>query len=273
MSEATLSTGSGRDAMLAWRDLCAAAHRWPLIVRLSWNDIRQRYRRSTLGPSWLTISLAVQVAAMGFVYGGLFNLKVAAYLPHLAAGITVWALMAGMINEGCLCFIAAEGYLKQMALPKSMFAARVVLRCLFNFGHDIVIVIVVLLIYPPAVDWTIVLFVPGLLILALNGLWVGLVLGILCTRFRDLPPIVASVIQVAFFITPVIWIPASLNGHAARFLAYNPFAVFLSLVRDPLMGQAATLSSWLIVAAITVCGWALAFALFARFRARITYWL
>lgn len=262
-----------RDAALAWQDLADAAGRWPLIVHLSWNDIRQRYRRSTLGPSWLTISLAVQVATMGFVYGGLFNLQVGVYLPHLAAGITIWALMAGMINEGCTCFIMAEGYLKQMALPKSMFAARVVLRSFFNFAHDIVIVIVVFLIYPPPTNWTVILFLPGLLVLALNGLWVSLVLGTLCTRFRDLPPIVASVMQVAFFITPVIWISSSLSGHAARFLVFNPFAVFLSLVRDPLMGQAVPLSSWLVAGAITVCGWVLAFALFTRFRARITYWL
>ena len=273
MSDTSLSTGLGRDLELAWRDLAAAGRRWPLIVHLSWHDIRQRYRRSTLGPSWLTISLAVQIGAMGFIYGGLFRLQVSTYLPHLAAGITVWALMAGMINEGCNSFISAEAYLKQMALPKSMFPARVVLRCFFNFCHDIVIVLVVLLIFPPPVDWTIALAIPGLLLLAANGLWVGLLMGLLCTRFRDLPPIVASVMQVAFFITPVIWIPSSLSGHAATLLAFNPFAVFLSLVRDPLMGQAVPYSSWLIGFAITLCGWALAFAAFSRFRARITYWL
>ena len=101
----------------------AAAERWPLIVHLGWQDIRQRYRRSTLGPSWLTISLAVQVATMGFVYGGLFRLDVSIYLPHLAAGITIWALMSSMITEGCNCFIASEAYLKQLALPKAIFPA------------------------------------------------------------------------------------------------------------------------------------------------------
>jgi ABC-2 type transport system permease protein len=154
-----------------------------------------------------------------------------------------------------------------------MFPARVVLRCLFNFCHDIVIVLVVLLIYLPSANLGMVLVIPGLFVLALNGLWVGLLMGMLCTRFRDLPPIVASVIQVAFFITPVIWVPNSLSGHAATLLAFNPFAVFLSLARDPLVGQATPLSHWLVALAITVCGWMVAFIAFARFRARITYWL
>src|ERR1700756_4063682 len=103
LSEAPQLSGFERDLHLAWRDLSAAARRWPLIVHLSWHDIRQRYRRSTLGPLWLTISVAVQIGAMGFLYGGLFNLDVATYLPHLAAGMTIWALIAGMINEGCNC--------------------------------------------------------------------------------------------------------------------------------------------------------------------------
>jgi len=101
----------------------------------------------------------------------------------------------------------------------------------------------------------------------------GLLMGLLCARFRDLSPIVTSVMQVAFFITPVIWIPKSLPGYAASLLTFNPFAVFLSLVRDPLMGQPVPLTYWLIALAITVGGWTVAFLAFARFRARITYWL
>lgn len=265
--------GFKRDLRLAWLDLREAARRWPLILHLSWNDIRQRYRRSTLGPLWLTISVAIQIGALGFVYGRLFKLDLAAYLPHLAAGMTIWALIGSMINEGCMCFISAESYLKQAPLPKSMFPARVVLRCLLNFCHDIVIVLVVLLIYPPAVDWGMALVTLGLVVLALNGLWVGLLMGMLCTRFRDLPPIIASVIQVAFFVTPVIWVSSALSGRAAMLLAFNPFAVFLSLVRDPLMGQPVPLSHWSVAFVITVCGWTVAFFAFARFRARITYWL
>jgi lipopolysaccharide transport system permease protein len=273
LSDASLQAGLERDLRLAWRDLNAAAWRWPLIVHLSWHDIRQRYRRSTLGPLWLTISVAVQISALGFVYGGLFKLDLANYLPQLAAGMTIWALIASMINDGCNCFIVAEAYLKQAPLPKSVFPARVVLRCFFNFCHDIVIVLVVLLIYRTAADRGIALIIPGLLLLALNGLWVALLMGMLCTRFRDLPPIVASVIQVAFFVTPVIWVPSSLSGHAAVLLGFNPFAVFLSLVRDPLMGQAIPLSRWFVAFAITAAGWTVAFLAFARFRARITYWL
>ncbi len=267
------STVFERNVRLALRDLAAASQRWPLIVYLAWHDIRARYRRSVLGPSWLTISVAIQVGALGFLYGALFHLDLATYLPHLATGMTVWALIASTINEGCLCFIQSEGFLKGGALPKSMFPARVALRCLFNFGHDVIIVLIVLLLFPPAFGWQSFLCIPGLVILVINGFWIGLLVGLLCARFRDLPPIVASVLQVAFFVTPVIWVGNSLRGHIAGLLAFNPFAVFLSLVRDPLLGQVVPLDRWAAALAITVAGLALAFLVFSRFRARLTYWL
>jgi ABC-type polysaccharide/polyol phosphate export permease len=244
-----------------------------MIVQLSWHDVRQRYRRSTLGPLWLTVSIAVQVAALGLVYGRLFHLDAATYLPHLAVGMTVWALIAGMINEGCLCFITAEGFLKQVAMPKSVFPARVVLRSLITFGHDAIIVLVVLLILTPLFGWSALLALVGLLLLAVNGLWAGIMFGTLCARFRDLPPIIASVLQVAFFITPVIWQPQTMTGSWALLLRLNPFASFLALIRNPLLGEPVAYSNWLIVLAITLVGWTGAFLLFTRFRARITYWL
>jgi lipopolysaccharide transport system permease protein len=268
-----LLTRHRRDLDLAWRDLAAAARHWPMVVHLGWHDVRQRYRRSTLGHLWLTISVGVQVAALGLVYGRLFHANAGEYLPNLAVGMTCWALIAGMINEGCLCFIAAEGFLKQVALPKALFPARVVLRCLIGFAHDVVIIVAVVLIFSPPLGWPALLAPVGLVLLAVNGLWMALLLGLLCTRFRDLPPIVASILQVAFFITPVIWQPSALTGRWSLLLELNPFASFLALIRDPLLGIPLGLDPWLVALAMTLVGWGGTFLLFSRYRARVTYWL
>jgi lipopolysaccharide transport system permease protein len=273
LSEAIPLPGRRRPVDLAWRDLVEALRHWPLIVHLGWQDVRQRYRRSLLGPLWLTVSVGVQIGSLGLVYGELFHLDLASYLPHLAVGMTVWQLNAAMINDGCLSFIAGESYLKQVALPKMIFPARVVLRSLITFAHDVVIVLVVLVIYTPPSFVGILGSLVGLFMLAVNGLWVGLLFGMGCSRFRDLPPIVGSVLQVAFFLTPVIWIPSTLTGHWKLLLVLNPFASFLSLVRDPLLGETPSLEAWGIVLGVTAIGWILAFAMFVRYRARITYWL
>jgi len=149
LSDAVLLPTRRSNYWLAWHDLIDASRHWRLILHLSWQDVRQRYRRSALGPLWLTVSVAVQIGSLGLVYGELFNLNLSVYLPHLAVGLTVWAMFAATINDGCLCFIAAESFLKQVALPKGIFPARVVLRSLITFAHDVVILVVVLAIYSP----------------------------------------------------------------------------------------------------------------------------
>jgi ABC-type polysaccharide/polyol phosphate export permease len=114
---------------------------------------------------------------------------------------------------------------------------------------------------------------PGLLILCVNGLWIALVLAILCARFRDIQQIIATLLQVAMFVTPIFWSPSQLSGRARVLVDYNILYHFVEIVRDPLMGTAPSLWSWGMVICATVLGWMLAFYLLARFRRRIAYWL
>ena len=83
------------------------------------------------------------------------------------------------------------------------------------------------LIFFVPIGWPGWLFIPGVCLIALNGLWMMLLLGTLCARFRDLPQIISSFVQVVFFMTPVI-------GRAA--MNFNPFAALLAVARDPLIG-------------------------------------
>jgi ABC-type polysaccharide/polyol phosphate export permease len=256
----------------AARDLTlgvASIHLWPM---LAWQEIRQRYRRSVLGPFWLTISTAALLGAMGPLYGKLFGQSIADYFPHLALGFVVWLLIAGLINEGCNTFIAAEGLIKQTRIPLSVHVLRVVWRNLIIFAHHLLIVGVVLSIYPPKVSWGLLLVPLGILAVAVNGAWAGLLIGLLCARFRDIPQIVQSLVQVSFFLTPVLWKPGSL-GRYEWFALWNPFYHFLEIVRAPLMGLPVPVNSWLAVLFISLAGFAVAFAFFVRYRARIAYWV
>src|SRR5262249_29901253 len=95
MTGASAPTSMGRLRLARARaDLLGGLWRWELWGTLGWHDIRQRYRRSTLGPFWLTISTAVMVATLGFVYAGLFGNSLADYLPHLAVGLIVWGFIS-----------------------------------------------------------------------------------------------------------------------------------------------------------------------------------
>ena len=101
---------------------------------------------------------------------------------------------------------------------------------------------------------------------------VTIFLGMAGARFRDIAPIVASLVQVAFFLTPVLWSIDQLGRH--RWAAtWNPLYHFLEIVRAPLLGAPIAPISWQVVIAVTVTGWSFAFLLYCRFRARIAYWV
>jgi lipopolysaccharide transport system permease protein len=104
-------------------------------------------------------------------------------------------------------------------------------------------------------------------------MWIALVLGIFCSRYRDVQQVVASFLQVSMFVTPIMWPPTQLTGRASYLVDYNMLYHYVEIVRDPLMGQPPSGWSWFMVALSIVVGWTFAFSLFARFRRRIAYWL
>ena len=244
-------------------------HLWGL---LGWQDIRRRYRRSIIGPFWLTISMGVLVAVLGTLYGALLKVEIADYVPFLALGFIVWTLISGLITDGCAAFIVAESIIKQVDLPLSVHVYRVVWRNLLIFCHNAAIFVVVAVIFSIWPGWTGLLVLPGLVLFCLNGVWVGLLFGLMSARFRDVPPITDSIVRIAFFVTPIIWMPELLPDRAVL-LDFNPFFHFLELVRTPLLGQAPELVSWLVVLGITLGGWFVTFALFSHCRWRVAYWV
>jgi ABC-type polysaccharide/polyol phosphate export permease len=262
----------GANVRLAWDDIVEgirAIHVWP---SLGWQDVKQRYRRSVLGPFWLTISTGILLSAMGPLYGKLFGQDMSSYFMHLAVSFIAWQLFSSYISDACGAFIASEGYIKQVRLPLTIHVLRLIWKNLIIFFHNMLFVVLVLAYFQPRIGFDIMLVPVGLLFFALNAVWVGIVLGLISARFRDIPVIIGNVVQVFFFLTPVLWQPAMLGKHA-WVVNLNPFYHFLEVVRTPLLGAPINKLSWLAVLAITLIGFAAIVPFFARYRARIAYWV
>lgn len=245
-----------------------------LALLLAWMDLRGRYRRSRLGQFWLTISHAFFVFGIGMLYATFFNAPIERYLPYLAGGFVLWQMLSSLVTDGCQTFISASRFILQQSLPFAVHVVRVVLRNVFIFAHNIVVFFVVLIIFqPPEFGWSALLAIPGLLLIVLNGVWVSLALGTVSARFRDVPQIIGSIMQIMFFMTPIIWSPATVGPRGELVAALNPFAYFIDVVRGPLLGQPPSIESWGVVLAITALGWTGALALYNRYRNRIAYWV
>jgi homopolymeric O-antigen transport system permease protein len=259
-------------AMGAWADLVEGMSKSWMWSAMAMQDIRMRYRGSLLGPFWLTISMVIMIAAMGLIYSRLFNMEITRYLPFLTVGLVIWNFVSTVITEGCQTFLSAQNVITQVRMPFSVHAWRTVYRNLIVLAHNMVIVPLVLIIFRVPVGWSVVAIVPALAILTINSIWVSILLGMISARYRDVPPIVMSFVQVIFFVTPIFWPPEAM-GIWMQALPLNPLFAAVDVVRAPLLGEAPLTYSWPVLLLATVLGSIGTFALFAKFRSRITYWI
>jgi len=261
-----------RRVQRALADLETGFRRWRLAATLARLDIRNRYRGSVLGPFWLTVSTAVMVLGLGLLYSSLFKLPISDYLPYLAVSLLVWNTLSQIVNDACSSLIASEGIIRQMPLPYTVHVLRCVFRNGVIAGHSLPLILVVFLICGVLPGLEALLALPGLALLAVNAFAAALFLGMVCARFRDVAQIVASVMQLAFFMTPVLWKP-ELLGEARVWLPLNPFYVLMETVRGPLVAGGAPPLIWSAALLYTMLTCALALAFFIRFRGRIAFWV
>ncbi len=255
-------------------DIAAAAKRYSLVGMLGWQDVRQRYRRSAVGPFWLTISMGVMIGTIGIVFGQIFNSPMKEFLPFLAAGMILWSFIATTVTEGCTSLIAAESIIKQLPIPLFVHVLRTLWRNILILGHNIIIFPLVLLAVQKPIGLEALLSIPGFVLLALNLAWISLILSVLCARYRDLAQIIASILQIAFYLTPIMWLPSLLPQRSSAYLLdLNPFYHLMQVVRAPLLGLDVSTLSWCVSGGMAVFGWGLAIMFYGYYKRRIAYWL
>ena len=258
----------------AWEDLAGGLSKTELWGRMGWLDVKRRYRRTLLGPFWTSMSLAVYVLSVGLVGAGLWHQNIHEYLPFLVSGMIVWMLVSTIISESCSLLISGQGLFRNIRFEFSIFAYALVWRNVLVFLHNLIVyVLIAIPLKPELIGWTVLLAIPGILLVLINGVWLALLIGMLCLRFRDVQPLVSTALQISMLITPLFWPPESLSGSGRIiFVELNPIYHLIEVVRAPLLGNIPGMTSYVAAVVIATGGWLLAYFVFERFRSRITYW-
>jgi ABC-type polysaccharide/polyol phosphate export permease len=253
-------------------DIRTGALSWRLSRFLAWQDVKQRYRRSTLGPMWLTLSFGIQIISIGVLSASLFGLPISRQLPYVCAGMLFWSLVTQMINEGAGLFVSASPYIIQLRCPLVVFLMQMIWRNGIIVAHNAVIYVTVAAGFAVVPGPSILFWPLGFALVLACLSWMALTSAVISARYRDVPVMIANFLSILFWFTPLMYFPEQLG--AKRWLAdYNPFTHIIALLREPLLGGRPTFNDWLVVLVLAVFGWAGTFLFFARFRARIVYWL
>lgn len=258
---------------IAWIDVIAGLGAVDIWGRLGWRDTKRRYRRTAFGPFWTTVGLALFVSTLGLVWSNLWHRDPKVYLPFLTSGMLCWVLFSSVCTDACVSFIVSEKLLRQLRISYTLLACAGVWRNVVVFFHNLSIYVLVCLYGGVGVTWATLLVIPGFGLLCLNLLWITMLLGLVCARYRDIQHLVVTMLQITLFLTPIFWSPNQLTGTTAILARLNPLYHLIAIVREPLLGEMPALSHWLFVIGFAVLGWSMTILTLTKFRQRIVYWI
>lgn len=270
------SRGFKSDLLIAWNDFIRSFSYWRIFYLIGTNEIKKRYQRSSLGQLWLTLTLAVNIAALGVVWSYLWKMPIAEFLPYIAVGTVFWTYISSSISEGAGLYITSGNYLRELQLPKLSYVNSLFVKNLIIIAHNFLVLVPILLFIGkiPSLQ-SLLLSLAGFILTSICLFPVVTVIAVFSLRFRDLPNIILSLLQIIYYVTPIMWQTKMLSDSSEllRYIVLNPFCVFLSICRDPLCGMEIPPEYWLAAFAYTILSFLIAIPFFSKFRARIVYWL
>lgn len=259
----------------AYLDLWDGLKKWKIWMALAWQDIKLRYRRSVIGPLWITLSMAITVYSMGFLYSRLFHMDLDSYFPYLVSGMLAWGLISGLIIESTEVYLFSSSLIRQIKIPYSFHIHRLCMRNLIIFAHNFLVLIPIYMIFHHRyhVSWSWFTIFLNLVLFYINAFFMCNIIAMVCARYRDLGQVIKSLLQVLFFLTPVMWEPSVLSSHYKWIIMFNPLYNFIQLIRQPLIGLSLDWIQYGVVLLTTICCACIHQMLFVRYRSRIVYWL
>ncbi len=261
------------DFGLVVNDLTEAAGLHRVWTRLAWRDARDQYRRTMIGPWWTTISSSVIIVILGVLYGRLLNQDMGGHLLYVSIGYVLWIYFSGLLINGSSIFLSNARYINQIPLVLTVYIFKYAAVELIKFVHTLPIVVVFIFMYAEDVTpQSIALSLLGFGAITLLGISFGMMLSVLCARYRDVVQLVVTGMRPFFFVTPIIWNANAFPGRAI-YIDFNPFYHVIECVRAPIIDGRIPVTSLLVVMSMFLVVTVIAFGMYGKYKHRIPYWI
>jgi lipopolysaccharide transport system permease protein len=253
-----------------WRN--AREHRH-LIANFIQRDIRLRYRDSSLGYFWSLL----EPLGLSAVYFVLFVILAGRPEPKFAlwvlVGVIVWQFFSKSLSDALICLTKHEGMIKQIYLPREIFALTNVGSKLILAALSLLVVIPLMIYFAITPTWHLFMVPVGLILAALLALGVGLSMACLNVINRDVDHFFRFVMRAGLFLSPVMW-TVEMAGSRARALDYlllNPMAVPITMVRNGIDGKGIGVDSGYVIYSVAWCvaAFLIGSMIFKRFEATV----
>jgi ABC-type polysaccharide/polyol phosphate export permease len=260
-------------ARVGVEEMLGGARNWRVWHLIGSRELRHRYVRSVLGQLWVVLSTALMIGAMGAVWSVLWDQPLHELMPFIGTGLVIWTYISQVLLDCTSIFVAHNNLYRNQRMNYAVSIYSVIYRNTMLFAHSLLIVVALILIFRIPVNAYDLQIIPGLLLTWVAMLWTGYLIAMVCVRYRDIIQLISSWMFVLFLITPVLWKPGFVGADYQFLVDWNPFALFLELLRNPLLGEPVRASTWIGTAAIALAGTVLAAPLIGRYERRVIYWM
>ncbi|NLE44602.1 MAG: ABC transporter permease [Chloroflexi bacterium] len=202
-----------------------------LLSLMITNQFRTRYRRSVLGTAWIFLSPLINTLVFSFAFGQLFRSDIPNYPVYVMIGLLVWTLFVQATEQSIGSAISSSQLSRRIYIPCGLTILSVVGASVINFLLGLLPLFLVMSLagYQPAISW---LLLPlPILILAAFSLGVSLLVSTLAVLVGDVAPIYSALVQVVFFITPVVYPRQIVPDQFAWVFRVNPMVPIVDLFR------------------------------------------
>lgn len=231
-----------------------------LVHELVIRDIKVRYKRSVLGMLWTMLAPLLNMVALTLVFSAILKQAIENYPMYFMAGSLFWTFFAQTTSSAAAQTLGSNELAKRMFIPRSVFVASAVGGGLVNLGLSIIPLFLILAVtgYPLHATW---LFLPvSVFIAALFTAGVSLLLFTFASRFADIREMYVVVVQVWFFLTPIVYHPSIVPFRYRLVLWLNPLYYLVQVFRKPIYdgvipSEALLGGSFGLSVAVLVTGW------------------
>jgi len=234
-------------------------------------EMKGRFARSRLGALWFLLNPLAQALIFSIVLSQVLQARLpdtdvrGAYPIYLLSGLAAWTLFSEILSRSTTIFIDQASVMKKIAFPRLCLPVIVWGSALTNHLLLLMVILVVFLFFGHVPGWSVLSLVLGILMISGFAFGLGIVLGVLNVFVRDVGQAVGILLQLWFWMTPIVYPRAIVPEGFRMIVDLNPMAALVGLYQDALLyGAWPDFSTLLLPALFTGAMLALAFFLFRR---------
>lgn len=220
----------------------------------------------------MTLSFLAFILAKYYIFSSMSSVSHDFFIIWLVVGYWTWSFITGVTTDGCNIFVNARNWISGTSLPLPIYAFQSIARETITWAFTAVAAAIILVWFGYPKGWTALAALPAIPFFMFTALGVGLLAGTLSAAMRDLIQVIKTVMRIAYFLTPILWVPSG-RPQLEWIAAINPFTHYIELVRTPLMANTVPWDNWIAAIMITSIIWFFALLVFGAQRKRIIYWL